>query len=80
MKIFSSCPGCHEVRGSLAEFFQSIDKGMMWWYNMLGDDGGSISHLLRIGPINAWSVLLTAKIIFLKRGNIETILTVKTIE
>ena len=66
MKIFSSNPGCHEVRSALAEFFQSLDKGKMWWYNIVGDNKGIISHLLRLGLITAGSVLITADLVTLK--------------
>ena len=46
MKMFSSYPGCHKVRSALAEFFQSLNKSRMWWYNILGDNEGSISYIL----------------------------------
>ena len=52
----------------------------MWWYNLLGDNEGSISYLLRIDPINLGSILFTANIIATKRGNSEPILTVKITE
>ena len=31
----------------------------MWWYNILGDNEGSTSHILRLDPINSGFVLLT---------------------
>ena len=49
----------------------------MWWYNILGDDEGSISHLLRLDPISTESNLLTVKLVALKRGNYDPNLTVK---
>ena len=49
----------------------------MRWYNILGDNKGSISHLLRLDPIAAGSVLLTANLVALKRGKSESILIVK---
>ena len=49
----------------------------MWWYNILGDNEGSISHILRLDPITAGSILLTANLVALKRGNSEPILIVK---
>ena len=49
----------------------------MWWYNILGDDKGSISYLLRLGTINAGYILLTDKLVALKWENDEPILTVK---
>ena len=52
----------------------------MWWYNILGDKEGSISHILRIYPITAGSILLTVKLVALKRENSEPILTVKRTE
>ena len=52
----------------------------MWWYNILGDNEGSISHLLRLDPITAGSILLTIKIVAPKRGNSEPILVVKRTE
>ena len=52
----------------------------MWWYNILGDNKGSISHLSRLDPIIAGSILLTITFFAMKRGNYETILTVKRTE
>ena len=52
----------------------------MWWYNILGDNDGSISDILRIDPITAGSILLTDKKYILKRENSDPILTVKIIE
>ena len=45
------------------------------WYNK-----ASISHILQLDPITSGSVLITAKIVALKRENPEPILTVKIIE
>ena len=39
----------------------------MWWYNILGDNEGSISHLLRLDPITEEFILLTANFVSLKR-------------
>ena len=75
--MFSTYPGCHEVISAVSEFFRSLDKFRMWWYNILGDNEGNISHLLRLDPITAGSILLTIKIVAPKRGNSEPILTVK---
>ena len=52
----------------------------MWWYNILGDNRESILHLLRLDPITAGSILLTAKMFALKRGNSDPILTAKRTE
>ena len=52
----------------------------MWWYNIFGDNKGSISDPLRLDTITAGSILLTANIIALKRGNYEPILIVKITE
>ena len=79
-KMFIQYPGCHEVRSALSEFFQSLDKYRIWWYNILGVNEGSISHLLRLDPITAGSNLLTSNLVALKRGNYEPILIVKIIE
>ena len=78
--MLSPYSGCHEVRSALSYFLQSIDKGMMWWYNILGDNEGSISHLLRIYPITEGSISLSAALVALKRGNPEPILIVKITE
>ena len=51
----------------------------MWWYNILGDSEGIISHLLRLDPVTEGSTLLTAKIIFNKMETFKLILTVKRI-
>ena len=52
----------------------------MWWYNTLGDNEGNTSHILRIYPITAGSILLTVKLVALKRENSEPILIVKITE
>ena len=54
----------------------------MWWYNtrILGDNKGSISHLLRHDIISSGSILLTVKLVVLKRENYEPILAVKKTE
>ena len=51
----------------------------MWRFNILGDNGGSISYNLRIEPIVARFILLNVKKIALKREIAETIVTHKTI-
>ena len=61
-------------------FFLSLDKGRMWWYNILGDNDRSISHISRIDPITVGSILLTVKLVALKRENYEPILIVKRTE
>ena len=50
---------------------------MVWWYNILGGNRGSISHLLRIYPNNEGYFLTNANLINLKRENIDPILIVK---
>ena len=52
----------------------------MWWYNIIGDNEGSISHPLRLDSISAGSILLTDNLVALKRENSEPILTVKRTE
>ena len=52
----------------------------MWCYNILGDNKGSISHLLCIDPIAAESILLTDNLVALKRENSEYICIVKRTE
>ena len=52
----------------------------MWWYNILGDNEGHISHLLQLDPITAGCDLLTSNLVSLNRVNSEPILTVKIIE
>ena len=77
MKMVLSYPGCHKVRSTPAEIFQSLDKGRMLWYNILGDNEGRISHILRLGPISAGFFLLTVNLVALKRENPNLILTAK---
>ena len=77
MKRFSSYPGCHEVRNTLADFSTSLDKGKMWCYNILRDNNGSISYILKLDPITPGSVLLNSNLVAPNRENIEPILTVK---
>ena len=52
----------------------------MWWYNILGDNEGRISHLLRLDPITAGYILLTDNLVALKRENSEPISIVKRTE
>ena len=52
----------------------------MRWYNILGDNEGSISDLIWFNPITEGYFLLTAKVVASKRENPEPILTVKIIE
>ena len=52
----------------------------MWWYNILGDNEGSISHIIRLDTITAGSTLLTSNLIAPKRENSDSILRVKRTE
>ena len=52
----------------------------MWCYNIIWDNEGSIYDLLQLDPITPGSVLITTKLVELKRGIPETILTVKIID
>ena len=52
----------------------------MWWYNILGDNKGSISHILRLDPITLGYILLTANLVSLKMENSDPILIVKRTE
>ena len=77
MKMISPYPGCHEVWSAISEFFQSLDKGRIWWCNILGDNEGNISHILRLDTITAGYIWLNVKLVALKRKNYDPILTVK---
>ena len=57
-----------------------IHKGRVWWYNIIGDNKGSITHILRLDTITEGSILLTANLVALKRENDVPILTVKRTE
>ena len=52
----------------------------MWWYNILRDNEGIISHILRLNPITAGYILLTVKLVVLIGENSEPVLTVKRTE
>ena len=80
MNMFSSYPGFHIVQSALAEFFRIIDSSKMWGYNILGDNKGRISHILRLYPITSGGVVLASKLILTKRENHYTILTMKRME
>ena len=80
MKMFSLYPGCHEVQIALAEFFQILYKGIIWWCNILGYKKGRIYHTLRFDPITEGYILLTSNIFFSGKVNPEPILTVKITE
>ena len=45
----------------------------MWWYNILGDNEGGISHILQLDLITVGSILLTVKLVELKREKYELI-------
>ena len=49
----------------------------MCWYNILGDNEGSISHILQLDIITAGSIVLTFKLVALKRKHYDPILRVK---
>ena len=74
---FSPYYGCHEVRSALSELLQSTDRGRMWCYNILWYNKESISHILRLNNVTVGSILITVKLVALKRENPEPILTVK---
>ena len=52
----------------------------MLWYNILEDNKGIISHILRFDPIAEGYIVLSAKLVALKRGNYELISIVKRTE
>ena len=52
----------------------------MWWYNILGYNEGRKSHLLRLDTINTGYILLTAKLVALKREIYAPILILKITE
>ena len=52
----------------------------MWWYNILGDNEGSISNILRIDPITAGYILFTVDLFAPKIINSDPILTLKRTE
>ena len=52
----------------------------MWWYNILGDNNGSISHISQLDPFTTGYFLVDDNIVALKRENYDPILTVKIIE
>ena len=78
--MLSPYPRCHEFQIAISAFFKSLDKGKIWWYNILRDNEGNISHILWLDPITAGSIFITFKIVALKRGNCEPILAVKRTE
>ena len=78
--MFSTYPGFHKVQCELPYCFWSLDIGMMWWYNILGDNEGSISHILQLDPITLGYIFLTANLVSLKMENSDPILIVKRTE
>ena len=52
----------------------------MLWYNILGDNNGRISHLLRLDIITVGCILLTANLVALKEENDDPISVVKRTE
>ena len=52
----------------------------LWCYNILGDNKGSISHLLKLDYITSGSDLLTYNLVVLKGEIYETIIIVKRTE
>ena len=79
-KMIPLYPGYHIVWSALSEFFLNLNKGRMWWYNILGNNERIFSHILRLDTITAGYILLTASLVALKRGNSEPILRVTITE
>ena len=52
----------------------------MWWYNILGDNEGIISHILQLDTITAGYNLIAVKLVALKRENSDPILIFKRAE
>ena len=52
----------------------------MWWYNILGDNNGSISHIFQLDTITEGYFLLVANLVALKNENSEPISTEKRTE
>ena len=52
----------------------------MWFYNIIVYNNEIISHILQIYTINPGYVLITTKLVTLKRENHDIILTVKRTE
>ena len=52
----------------------------MWWYNILRGDQGSTSHILWLYPITVGSILITVKIVAMKREIFYPILSLKITE
>ena len=52
----------------------------MWWYNILGVNKGSISHLLRLDTIIEGYILHTNRLVELKREKSKPIVIVKRTE
>ena len=75
MKIFYHIMGAMKFEANLQIFHQSLDKGRMWWYNVLGDNKGRISHILGFYLINKGSVLIALILFSLERVNYDPILT-----
>ena len=75
--MFSLYPGYHKFLSAHSEFFQSLNKGRMWLYNITEDTKGRISHLLWIDLTTSWHVKLAADLFALKRETFETIIEVK---
>ena len=49
----------------------------MWWYNILGDNKGIVSHILLLDPITEEFIIITDNLFAMKRGSSEPISTVK---
>ena len=72
--------GAPKLEVKIQNYFWSLNKGSMWWYNILGDNKRSISHLVRGYPITIRYDLLTDNLFVLKREIPEPIWIVKRIE
>ena len=60
--------------------FLKYRQGQLWWYNILGDYKGNISHILQLDTITLGSILLTSNLEIMKRVNTEPILEVEIFE
>lgn len=58
-------------RGEIAIFFKSIERSKPWWYTVSGSGEWSISRLLRLDPLHAHALLLTAGLIKYKGDGFE---------
>ena len=58
------------MRAALAAFLDELEDEKSWWYNILGNNTGSLVNLLRLGPISTAALLKAAGLLNVQRNKL----------